>query len=425
MVDRPSTDLSGTLSAPPRPPTISSGDATAVEASDGTQRRFRLFYLVSFLFWCAIGLRTVIDVSPVTGVSERLALGALVIYLLLLASERALTRRVDWYPSLYFALQTGMVLSLFLFLADPELDYFAILYIPLTAQVMLFLQRPVRYRWIVVFALAMVVGLVNALGWAASLPFILLYAVSYFFVASYAALLTRAEAAREQSRLLLSDLRVAYQRLETFAAQAEQLAVVEERNRLARDLHDSVTQTLFGLTLSAEAASRALALGQTDTTAAQMREIGETARQALAELRLLVFALRPSLVAEEGLCVSLQARLAAVEGRAGLATDLSVEGDTRLPAAIEAEFDRIAQEALNNALKHARARRIAVHLRQDGPTASLAVTDDGVGFDPADSSSRGGLGLRGMTERAARIGGTLAVASQPGAGTRVQVEVPR
>jgi signal transduction histidine kinase len=203
------------------------------------------------------------------------------------------------------------------------------------------------------------------------------------------------------------------------------LAAVQERTRLARDLHDSAAQTLFGLTLSAEAAARALGRGEPAVATVHLRETQESARRALAELRLLVFELRPAPFPRDGLAASLRARLEAVEGRAGLGTDLSVEGDDRLPAGVEAELDRIAQEALNNVIKHAGAGRVAVHLRQVGPTASLVVVDDGAGFDPAAPEAGGGLGLRGMAERAARIGGTLEVAAGPGKGTRVAVEVPR
>lgn len=406
--------------SPPAPPGAVAGRAAASDGGRGT----RLFPLIAVPFWAAIAARTVADTGPPVGWGERLAVGALLLFGLLLVAERPLSSRVAWFRHGYFALQGGLVLALFFLLRDPDRDYFATLFIPLCGQAILLLPRAAGYRWIGVFTVAACSGLLVALGWPGSLPFVLLYAASYAFVASYALLIDRAETAREQSRRLLTDLQAAYRQLARSAAQAEALAAAEERTRLARDLHDSATQTLFGLTLSAEAATRELAHGRTRSAAIHVGEVRDSARRALSELRLVVFELRPSTLAEEGLAASLRARLAAVEGRAGLTTDLRVEGDERLPALVEGELDRIAQEALNNALKHARARRIAVHLRQAAPTASLAVADDGVGFDPA-APAAGGLGLRGMAERAARIGGVLAIVSAPGAGTRVRVEVPR
>ena len=142
-------------------------------------------------------------------------------------------------------------------------------------------------------------------------------------------------------------------------------------------------------------------------------------------MRLLIFELRPPVLEEEGLAAALQERLQSVEGRVGVATSLAVEGDGRLSPTVEAELDRITQEALNNALKHAQAHQIAVQLRQDEQIVALEIVDDGIGFDLGTAWSRGGLGLRGMAERAARLGGQLAIDSRPGKGTRVRVEVPR
>jgi GAF domain-containing protein/ligand-binding sensor domain-containing protein/two-component sensor histidine kinase len=205
--------------------------------------------------------------------------------------------------------------------------------------------------------------------------------------------------------------------------QAKQLAVVEERQRLARDLHDSVTQALYGMTLYSEAATGQLELGHVDRVAEHLRELQSTAREALTEMRLLIYELRPPVLAEEGLAAALRDRLLAVEGRIGLKTDLQVEGEIHLPPGTEEELYRIAQEALNNALKHAKARSITVSLRQVGASVRLEVVDDGVGFDPVTVSNKGGVGLSAMAERAAELGATLTVDSRPGQGTQLQVEV--
>jgi signal transduction histidine kinase len=205
---------------------------------------------------------------------------------------------------------------------------------------------------------------------------------------------------------------------------ARQLAVLEERQRLSRELHDSVTQSLYGISLQAEAATRALASGDLDPAAANVREIRETSQEALGEMRLLLFELRPPLLEERGLMGALQLRLGAVEARAGLTTGLRGDGAERLPPETEQELYRLAQEALNNVVKHAQARHVGVELDVTSDLIVLEVTDDGIGFESALRGG-GGFGLQGMRERASRLGGTVRVESAPGAGTRIRVEVPR
>jgi signal transduction histidine kinase len=205
--------------------------------------------------------------------------------------------------------------------------------------------------------------------------------------------------------------------------QAEQLAVLAERQRLARELHDSVTQSLYSITLYANAAALALAVGKQDVTAGYLQELQETAQEGMRDMRLLIFQLHPPVLETEGLVAALQARLAAVEGRAGLQTEFRVEGERRLPIAIESDLYWIAQEALNNVRKHAAAQHVAVHLHFSASSMTLQVLDDGVGFDPQAAPDQGRGGLLTIAERSARIGGVLIYDSTPGKGTRVQVEV--
>jgi signal transduction histidine kinase len=206
--------------------------------------------------------------------------------------------------------------------------------------------------------------------------------------------------------------------------QARRVAVVEERQRLARELHDSVTQALYGATLYAEAAARQLDAGAVGSAANYLRELRDTAQEALREMRLLIFELRPSVLESAGLAAALRVRLEAVEERAGLAASFEVQGEGVLSLSVEEGLYRIAQEALNNALKHAAARRVAVRLAYEEVRVVLEIKDDGIGFG-REAEESGGLGLRGMAERAAQMGGTLALDSQLGAGTTIRVEVPR
>jgi signal transduction histidine kinase len=211
---------------------------------------------------------------------------------------------------------------------------------------------------------------------------------------------------------------------EALAQERASAAVTAERNRLARELHDSATQSLYAVTLYADAATRLLSSGQIEPAAENLGKLRGTAKEALGEMRMLIFELRPPLLADQGLVAALRSRLEAVEGRAGLKTELYVEGEIRLPPEVEEGLYRIAVEALNNALRHAQARCISVSLCFKPEATRLEVADDGVGFDPTAARKRGGLGLRGMAERAEEMGGTWGVDSSPGTGTTVTVVVP-
>jgi signal transduction histidine kinase len=206
--------------------------------------------------------------------------------------------------------------------------------------------------------------------------------------------------------------------------QAEQSAAIAERNRLAHELHDSVTQSLYSVTLYAEAAARLLTAGKHLDAADHLRELRDTAQEALREMRLLIFELHPPALEKSGLAGALQIRLDAVEGRGGMQTDLQVEGAEKLPPPVQVELYHIALEALNNVLKHAKARHVRVTIRFLDTATCIEVEDDGVGFELTVAQGSGGLGLEGMKERAQRIGAKLQVQSAPGQGTKVAVEAP-
>ena len=215
--------------------------------------------------------------------------------------------------------------------------------------------------------------------------------------------------------------------------QAQQVAVVEERQRLARELHDSVTQSLHSSTLLAEAGQRLAGVGDLERTRHYLVRLGEISQQALKEMRLLVYELRPMALQEVGLVRALQQRLDAVERRAGVDARLVVVGgepedaSVDLPAAVEGAFYRIAQEALNNALKHSQPSSVTVTLRKEGSLTNrrvaMEVTDDGKGFEPGAGDGAGGIGLPSMRERAERVGGTLTIHSTPDQGTTVRIEI--
>ena len=207
--------------------------------------------------------------------------------------------------------------------------------------------------------------------------------------------------------------------------QAQQFAVVEERNRLARELHDSVTQALYGITLHAEAAFRQIKARKISLANEQISELRNTAQDALREMRLLIFELRPSVVEMQGLVPALQARLEAVEERAGMGVVFNQEGKLDLTDQLQDGLYRIAQESLNNALKHAKAQNITLNLIGRRGKVIMEVVDDGIGFKPEDEIEGGGLGLDGIIERAELMGAELVLDSRPGKGTTIRVEVPK
>jgi signal transduction histidine kinase len=209
--------------------------------------------------------------------------------------------------------------------------------------------------------------------------------------------------------------------------QAKTSAAAEERNRLARELHDSVTQNLYSVTLYAEAAARLLAVDQTQQAAEHLRNLRDTSQEALREMRLLIFELRPMDLQKMGLAGAIQARLQAVETRGGIQAELRQEGvefAPLVPQSVQEELYHIAQEALNNTLKHSRAQHVTVSISYGAHLTRLQVQDDGVGFAMEEAAEGGGLGLRGMRERVERIRGCLNIESAPGQGATITVEAP-
>lgn len=202
---------------------------------------------------------------------------------------------------------------------------------------------------------------------------------------------------------------------------AEQLAVMEERTRLARDLHDSVSQALYSMSLLATAGRRLSQSGSNQPLLDEtLLELGATARQALKEMRLLLYRLRPLALQLDGLAETLRHRLDAVEKRAGIDAQLIIGNLPPLLPALEETLYHIAQEALNNALKHASATAVTVQLTQEADSAvQLVVADNGRGFDLAAALKQGGMGLANMRQRAESRGGTLAVVSSPGQGSTI------
>ncbi|WP_028803276.1 GAF domain-containing sensor histidine kinase [Streptomyces sp. 142MFCol3.1] len=205
---------------------------------------------------------------------------------------------------------------------------------------------------------------------------------------------------------------------------SRELTIAEERSRLAHELHDAVSQKLFSLRLTAQAAA---ALVDRDPSRAkgELQQVAALAAEAADELRAAVVELRPTALDEDGLVATLRNQIQVLDRAHSARVGFSSRGVRALPAAQEEALLRVAQEALHNALRHSGAARVDVTLEKHGPGAVLRVTDDGSGFEPAATRSAGRhLGLVSMRDRASGVGGNLTVESAPGKGTTIEMEVP-
>lgn len=241
-----------------------------------------------------------------------------------------------------------------------------------------------------------------------------------FVVVGY--IVTRIMDAQRRQRRALAE---ANQQLTHYAATIEQLATSRERNRLARELHDTLAHTLSALAVQLEAVDTAWHETPAEAHTLLVKSLAQT-RSGLMEARRALHALRASPLEDLGLVLAIRTVAEATAARIGASLQLDLpESLDSLSPDVEQGLYRIAQEALNNVAKHAAARQITVTLCQSTATLSLTVADDGQGFDAAALGTEQGFGLRGMQERATLMGATLQVTSARGVGTTVTVRFPK
>lgn len=401
---------------------------------DGAGSRGWVYATIAVFLLAAAVLRSVLEFE---GAQLGLVVLLLAAWSLLTGSEPALSRRLPPYFPVYLVLQAAVVIVL-LRQSDGS-DYFGIL---LAVPSMRAMQRwGVRAALVLValFAVLVALGVIVDYGPAEAVALATVYTAVNLFLGSYALMARRATEARARNEALAADLREANQRLVESAARAERLAAARERQRLARDLHDSVTQTLFSMTLAARSAELLFERrpGDLDAQIDQIEQLGTTAR---AELEALGAALPSSPFVEGTLVASLRRHVAERAARDGLDVALEVDGERRLAPVEEEALLRIVQEALNNVVKHAGVSRAEVRLHLRRP-ARLEIEDWGRGFAARDAgkppapagapravedgrhedgpAGRPGAGLGIMEERAVEVGWRLSVESSPAAGTRV------
>lgn len=325
-----------------------------------------------------------------------------------------------WGGHLYVTVQTLLVTGLVVL--PPGQLIAVVLFFILSADVtMLFPQRTAAL-WIAVFS---VITLVTyyAIGGVEALAIVPVYVAGYIFFSTFAQQTARAEQARAESERLLGELQEAHRQLQDYALQTEELAVQQERNRLAREMHDTLGHRLTVSSVQLQAAERLIA-----PDPERAREIITTVRgqisEGLGELRRTVATLRAPVEADLALAPALR-RLAAGFGEAtGIAVHLDLpEEMPNLPASHRHAFYRGAQEGLTNIQKHAAATDAWVTLARRNGAVALTICDNGVGLD-ASAGDAPGFGLQSLHERAVQLDGTLDISTRPGGGVEIVMTLP-
>jgi signal transduction histidine kinase len=384
------------------------------------RRRILISFAGFYLAFAAVAARAYFTLK--NDPSFWIMIGMLAFYLLLLAVEPWLISRKPAYLHVINTLQAGIGLGMLVGIS--YFDTFALLLIIPCAQSILYFPRKTAFIWIGAIVALDVAALLSHFPINEAVGFVIIYPAGIFLVSGFCYLALQAEEAQNRSEALMADLQKANLKLQAYAAQVQELAAAEERNRLARELHDSVTQIIFGLTLSAQAA-QLLIHRDLGRASAELDHIQVLAQNALAEMRALIQQLHPRSVAEKGLEASLHRLAEERQTNDDLAVAVEIKGERSLPANIQEELFRIAQEALNNIVKHAQTDHAAVTLNlEDENRVLMEIEDGGVGFDPSKVRTLPGhLGLTSMSERIQALGGSLVIDSKPGMGTRLRVEL--
>ena len=325
-----------------------------------------------------------------------------------------------WQVHAYQAVHGGLVAALMFI--QPGWTLYPVLYmVPITWGVLNLPLRQAVY-WIVAFIAATALSFAVGISLGEGLIALFLYGVLYAFVGVFARALARVDEARRESQSLLVELQQAHEQLQEYALRAEELAVVAERNRLAREMHDTLGHRLTVSSVQLEAAQR-LCPTDPERAADLVGTVREEVREALGELRSTVATLRTPIEADLHLRSSLRRLIAHFEEATGLTIHQMLPDPLPdLPDTYRMALYRAAQEALTNVQKHAGARQVWFMLTVRADAIDLLVSDDGQGM-PTDVEMAG-FGLRGLRERAAQLGGEFHLEPRAGGGTQLSFRLP-
>jgi signal transduction histidine kinase len=313
-------------------------------------------------------------------------------------------------PAIYFGSQL-VVLTLMLTLVTRSIDAVNFIFIMVSIHAALVLTRRAAGLWILIYYLAVSIAQIIRSGYLGYYP-IAFYFVAYVASAFIGYILQKAELADQQNQELIAALQSTQQKL-------KELAVVEERNRLARELHDSVKQQVFAISMQLSAARNSLT--ESDKAFSSVTEAERLAQQAGAELTTLIHELRPPTLERKTLSAALGELLAEWSRQNGIDVDSNIEEDLTLTLPVEQALFRVAQESLANVARHSKASKVAVTLANENDEVKLTIEDNGKGFD-VEHADRG-VGLDSMRERLESLGGRLEVSSIKTKGVRLTAAV--
>ncbi len=376
-----------------------------------------VYYLAAALLYAAILIRSVLlyESTPYLGIVLILLISLLVLFLLV----TGFSSRLGKWLHVYLGVQTILVCVLIYEPDFTEYDYFAILFAVLGMQAFQFLKDRAGIAWITSFIVLIAIPFIFYQGALEGFIRTVLFGSVIIFISAYSLAIRRAQEAHLHTQSLLSQLREANLKLEAYSDTLRQLGVANERQRLRRELHDSVTQTIFSMTLTTQSA---LLLLERDPSRVQdqLERLIQLAQSALEEMHTLISELRPEEHPRSSLVADLRKHLASRQLPEGLKVSIEVEGEQVLSTHEEQGLFRIAQEAFNNIAKHAHPSKACLRMHMAQPFW-IEINDDGQGFDTRQVPGSGQLGLVGMHERAEEIGWVLTIDSTPGVGTHVRV----
>lgn len=376
-----------------------------------------MFQVTSYL---AIGASAAVGFMLAPSATVRWIIGILLSVMAVLQLFVPNARSPKWQVHLYLGVQCIIPAALMFVL--PGWTMFPILYFPLSVTAVLYLPTRIGSCWIVVFTL--ITGLSFGITGVATdgLMALVIYGGVNAFFGAFANAMVRADNARRESQALLAELQEAHRQLQEYALRAEEMAVVQERNRLAREMHDTLGHRLTVASVQLEAAQRLCQQDQ-EKAASMVGTVREQVREALRELRGTVATLRTPIEVDLQLCSAILRLIGYFENATGLTVHRVLPAEIPdLPEPYRLALYRTAQEALTNTHKHAGARQVWLVLASSRSTVTLTIGDDGRGI--TRHAEQTGYGLQGLRERAVQLGGELHIEPRRGGGTELSLQLP-